>query len=106
MACASRLRERAQLKSLAQRATAIPQQPRRDGHAAVPAKPGRMAVSSSIARKSVRSELGRQVAVDLETDADFDESRGRPSHGVPPQMPAAGREKMQVHLGSSGLACK
>ena len=28
----------------------------------------------------VRSELGRQVAVDLEADADFDEGRGRPGH--------------------------
>src|SRR5262245_60476386 len=28
------------------------------------------------------SELGRQVAVDLEADADLDEGRGRPSHWV------------------------
>src|SRR5215470_348251 len=27
------------------------------------------------------SELGREVAVDLEPDADFDEGRGRPRHG-------------------------
>src|SRR5215470_5493843 len=28
------------------------------------------------------SELGRQVAVDLEPDADFDEARSRPGHDV------------------------
>src|SRR5215470_1304887 len=28
------------------------------------------------------SELGRQVAVDLEPDADFDEARGHPGHDV------------------------
>src|SRR5262245_50897428 len=32
-------------------------------------------------RASSRSEFGRKIAVDLEADADFDESRGRPSHG-------------------------
>src|SRR5262245_66350196 len=30
-----------------------------------------------------RSELVRQIAVDLEADADFDERRGGPSHGFP-----------------------
>jgi hypothetical protein len=29
-----------------------------------------------------RSELGRQIAVDLESDANLDEDRGGPSHGV------------------------
>ena len=28
------------------------------------------------------SELGRQVAVDLEADADLDKGRGRPRHGT------------------------
>jgi hypothetical protein len=28
------------------------------------------------------SELGRQVAVDLEADADLDKDRGRPRHGT------------------------
>src|SRR6516162_5577831 len=54
----------------------------------------------------VRSELGRQVAVDLEADADFDESRGRPSHVFLHECPLLGKETMHSHLGSSGLACK
>ena len=29
-----------------------------------------------------RSEFGRQIAVDLKADADLDEGRGRPGHGV------------------------
>ena len=29
-----------------------------------------------------KSELGRQIAVDLESDADFDKGRCRPGHGV------------------------
>src|SRR3989304_8289304 len=29
-----------------------------------------------------RSELGRQIAVDLESDANLDEGRGGPNHGV------------------------
>jgi len=37
------------------------------------------------------SEFGWQVAVDLEADADFDESRGRPSHGVSSDLPFAPR---------------
>ena len=32
--------------------------------------------------RDVRSELGRQVAVDLEADADLDKDRGRPRHGT------------------------
>ena len=28
------------------------------------------------------SELGRQLAVDLEADADLDKGRGRPRHGT------------------------
>jgi hypothetical protein len=35
-----------------------------------------------------RSEFGRQIAVDLEADADFDEDRGVPGHGRIPQLPA------------------
>src|SRR5580698_465811 len=31
--------------------------------------------------KRYGSELGRQIAVDLESDANLDESRGRPRHG-------------------------
>src|SRR5580692_7579295 len=41
----------------------------------------------------VRSELGRQVAVDLEADADFDESRGRPSHVFLHECPLLGKKR-------------
>ena len=30
----------------------------------------------------MRSELGRQIAVNFESDADFDKDRGRPRHGA------------------------
>jgi hypothetical protein len=35
---------------------------------------------SVVIRELKWSELGRQIAVDLKADADFDEGRGRPSH--------------------------
>jgi len=41
-------------------------------------------LSDSLADQKIRelkcSELGRQIAVDLEADADFNQGRGRPSH--------------------------
>jgi hypothetical protein len=35
----------------------------------------------AVRRLDRRSELGRQVAIDFETDADLDKGRGRPCRG-------------------------
>jgi hypothetical protein len=42
------------------------------------------ATAVSVTTRNQRSELGRQIAVDLEADADFDECRGCPGHGFSP----------------------
>ena len=64
-----------------------------------------------------KSELGRQIAVDLQSDANLDENRGRPSHGVsfqqhsdrrfPARLPQGKRHKsLAVILGLSGIAAR
>ncbi len=45
---------------------------------------GGQAPHSGNAKRNRRSEFGRQIAVDLEADADFDEGRGCPGHGCVP----------------------
>jgi hypothetical protein len=47
--------------------------------------------SRAMKLKTARSELGRQVTVDLQADADFDESRGGPGHDLFPHY-ANGRQ--------------
>ena len=52
------------------------------------------------------SELGREIAVDLEADADFDESRGRPSHAFSSLRAPTGRHLMLIDLARSSNFCK
>ena len=49
-------------------------------------------------RERYGSEFGRQVAVDLEPDADFDEGRGCPGHLFPPRTHGAALAVMATKL--------
>src|SRR5258708_4809421 len=47
-----------------------------------------MSMSQSDARRGVRSELARQIAVDFQADADFDEHWRSPTHPYLPNVKA------------------
>ena len=54
--------------------------------------------------KRAGSEFGRQIAVDLEADADFDEDRGGPSHGRFPRSLFRAHRLIQAGMAGKGTA--
>jgi hypothetical protein len=57
-------------------------------------------------RKQERSEFGRQIAVDLEPDADFDKNGSGPRHCIPPHDALDGRKCEPAHVARFQEFCK